>query len=265
MLNFLRKLFSSIQGSKSVIDYKGYKNKFTNYMNMVEGCSKNEDRVRTAQNLLMVVVEYLNFDEAIQAVETNHEAQDNSLIEEIYNEIVYEIDLTINEIICRSIHSDDAKYYKNKTIREQGPIEIMVKELPILLNPWNSNRIISNLDTINNQNPFDGDRYSYNIENHYVYPMDIAICNGANHSQFAARMINKGNTVIKEVRDYSVLYDHVYFDGKDYRNKEGHLIISLDYNKKVIFYSGVIFELGRFLLDADYHRFEETRKTALGL
>ena len=95
--------------------------------------------------------------------------------------------------------------------------------------------------------------------------MDIAICNGANHSQFAARMINKGNTVIKEVRDYSVLYDHVYFDGKDYRNKEGHLIISLDYNKKVIFYSGVIFELGRFLLEADYHRFEETRKTALGL
>ncbi|WP_032799467.1 DUF6710 family protein, partial [Streptococcus sobrinus] len=80
-----------------------------------------------------------------------------------------EIDLTIDEIICRSIHPDDAKYYKNKIIREQGPIEIMVKELPILLNPWNSNRIISNLDTINNQNPFDGDRYSYNIENHYVY------------------------------------------------------------------------------------------------
>ncbi|WP_029238767.1 DUF6710 family protein, partial [Streptococcus sobrinus] len=106
----------------------------------------------------------------------------------------YEIDLTIDEIICRSIHPDDAKYYKNKIIREQGPIEIMVKELPILLNPWNSNRIISNLDTINNQNPFDGDRYSYNIENHYVYPMDIAICHGANHSQFAARMINKGNT-----------------------------------------------------------------------
>ena len=110
-------------------------------MNMVEGCSKNEDRVKTAQNLLMVVVEYLNFDEAIQAVETNHEAQDNSLIEEIYNKIAYEIDLTIDEIICRSIHPDDAKYYKNKTIREQGPIEIMVKELPIFLNPWNSNRI----------------------------------------------------------------------------------------------------------------------------
>ena len=141
----------------------------------------------------------------------------------------------------------------------------MVKELPILLNPWNSNRIISNLDTINNQNPFDGDRYSYNIENHYVYPMDIAICHGANHSQFAARMINKGNTVIKEVRDYSVLYEHVYFDGKDYRNKENHLIISLGYNKKVIFYSGVIFELGQFLLDADYHRFEEMRKTVLDL
>ena len=33
-------------------------------------------------------------------------------------------------------------------------------------------------------------------------------------------------------------------------------VIDLEYDTKLVFYSGVIFEYGRHLLEADYHRFE---------
>lgn len=52
MLDFLRKLFSSIQGLKSVIDYKGYKNKFTNYMNMVRDFVKQKIPLISIINLI---------------------------------------------------------------------------------------------------------------------------------------------------------------------------------------------------------------------
>lgn len=43
--------------------------------------------------------------------------------------------------------------------------------------------------------------------------MDIVVCNGANHSQFAARFQHEGQTVIKAVYNYSNLYEKIYFDG----------------------------------------------------
>lgn len=248
-----------IKNLSKLFEPKDFKVKYMNYMKLINDCSNDEDKVKTVKSLLAVVTEYLNFDEAIQAIETSHEAQNNSLIEKLYDDIVEKMALSINEILCQKIHPDDMKYYENKIIREQGPIEIEVNELPILLNPWNPKRIVQNLEDINDQNSFNGKRFSHNIENHYLYPMDIVVCNGANHSQFAARMHNQGKTLIKQVRNYSSLYEYVYFDGISYKKMIDHSTINLGYNKKTIYYSGVIFELGRYLYDIGYHRFLETR------
>lgn len=177
------------------------------------------------------------------------------LHEEIYNLLAYETYLIIDEIICEKIHPNDLKYYKNKKIRKEGPISIKVNEVPILLNPWNSDRVIRNLDDINDQNVFDGEKYSFNIDNHYLYPTDIAICNGGNHSQFSARMKHQGHTLIKSVRDYSILYNHIYFDGIKFKRKLDESVIDIEFDKKLVFYSGVIFEYGRHLLESNYRRF----------
>lgn len=147
-------------------------------MEKLNNSENTNKKVKIVKNILSVIIDYLNFNEAIQAIETDHEAQDNSNIEEIYNLLAYETDLFIDEVICEKVHPDDMKYYKNKKIRKENPISIKVNELSILLNPWNSDRIIRNLDDINDQNVFDGDKHSFNIYNHYLYPMDIVICNG---------------------------------------------------------------------------------------
>lgn len=62
------------------------------------------------------------------------------------------------------------------------------------MNPWNGDRVLDNMFTINSDNIFDGDSYSWNIQNIYLYPMDIVVCQGGNHSQFAARIKNQENT-----------------------------------------------------------------------
>ncbi|MFR2057350.1 MAG: DUF6710 family protein [Streptococcus salivarius] len=72
---------------------------------------------------------------------------------------------------------------------------------------------------------------------------------------FFARFQHEGQTVIKAVYNYSNLYEKIYFDGLNYRKKLDDSTIALSYDKKIIFYSGVIFELGRYLLEAEYHRF----------
>lgn len=232
-----------------------YQSKYKKYMEKLNNSENPNEKVKIVKNILSVIVDYLNFDEAIQAIETDHDAQDNSNIEAIYNLLAYETDLIIDEVICEKLHPDDMKYYEYKKLREEGPISIKVNELPILLNPWNSERIIRNLDDINDQNVFDGDRHSYNIDNHYLYPMDIVICNGGNHSQFSARLKHQGHTIIKIIRDFSVLYNHIYFDGQVFKRKSDESVIDLKFDKKLVFYSGVIFEYGRHLLESSYRRF----------
>ncbi|WP_261127545.1 DUF6710 family protein [Streptococcus mitis] len=251
MLSFFKRFFGIESVIENVVDYQS---RFLNYKNIVEKCDPSE-KIVVVKNLLSIIVEYLNFDEAIQTIETIHDAQDNSLIDTIYKTLANRMDVTIDETICEKIHPDDLRSYRNKMIREGGPIKIAISEFPILLNTWNSDRIIRNFKDINDNNIFDGEQYSRNIENHYIYPMDIIVCNGANHSQFAARFQHKGQTVIKAIYNYSNLYKKIYFDGLNYRRKLDDSTIELSYNKKLIFYSGVLFELGRYLLEAEYHTF----------
>lgn len=127
-----------------------------------------------------------------------------------------------------------------------------INSYPILLNPWNKDRVYDNLVYfIKRDIKFDWRKSNGNIMNIYLLPIDIIVCGGGNHSQLAAKNKGEGDTTITEVRDYSKLYKKVHFNGENYLDKDNK-IIDLEENKDdIFFYSGVIFELGRFLLDQD--------------
>lgn len=131
---------------------------------------------------------------------------------------------------------------------------VEINRLPILLNLWDGEKILDNFIAINDNNVFDGIRFSSNIQNHYLYPMNIIVCTGANHSQLSARYQNKGKTIINEIKDFTSLYDRVKFDGANYIKVEDNEIIEMEYDENILFYSGVIFELGRYLLGGDYEK-----------
>lgn len=55
------------------------------------------------------------------------------------------------------------------------------------------------------------------------------------------------------MHDYSKIYDLVEFDGENYVKSIDKTIIELDYDEHILFYSGVIFEMGRYILENKYH------------
>ena len=211
------------------------KDRFQRYLTLVENNCMGYDSVQCAKVFIEIMVEHLNYEEALQALEKEHGAQNNSLIEEIYSKIESCLDLNRRTILI-----------------EKKLIKIDINKLPILLNPWNGERILDNFISINDNNVFDGVRFSWNIQNHYLYPMNIIVCTGGNHSQLSARYQNKGETVINEIKDFTSLYDKVEFDGANYIKKEDNTIIEMEYDENILFYSGVIFELGRRLLGGNY-------------
>ena len=147
---------------------------------------------------------------------------------------------------------DFEKYYENVKLLNQESVKTDINKFPILLNPWNGEKILDNFIGINDNNVFDGVHFSSNIQNHYLYPMNIVVCTGANHSQLSSRYQNKGKTVINEIKDFTSLYDKVKFDGANYIKVEDNAIIKMKYDENLLFYSGVIFELGRYLLSGNY-------------
>ena len=211
------------------------KDRFQRYLTLVENNCMGYDSVQCAKVFIEIMVEHLNYEEALQALEKEHGAQNNSLIEEIYSKIESCLDLNRRTILI-----------------EKKLIKIDINKLPILLNPWYGERILDNFISINDNNVFDGVRFSWNIQNHYLYPMNIIVCTGGNHSQLSARYQNKGETVINEIKDFTSLYDKVEFDGANYIKKEDNTIIEMEYDENILFYSGVIFELGRRLLGGNY-------------
>ena len=235
MFGFLKKKINNMSCESETDKKKVAIDKFQRYLNLVNNNRLGYEPVQCAKILIKIIVERLNYEEALQAFEKEYDIQDNSLIEEIYLKI--ESYLSLN--------------------RKMNPIERELKEidinkLPILLNPWNGERILYNFIDINDNNVFDGVRFSSNIKNHYLYPMDIVVCNGANHSQLSARYQNKGKTVITEIKDFTPLYTNVKFDGVNYIVVKDNSIIEMEYDENILFYSGVIFELGRYLIGENY-------------
>lgn len=194
----------------------------------------NSDKIFITKSILNIIIDYLNYNELIKTLEGHHRGLNNHRLIGIYNKLVllYDIDVKKdNEFIDKSID---------------------IKSIPILLNPWNKDRVYDNLERfIRNDTKFDWRKSNGNIMNIYLHPMDIIICGGGNHSQLTARIKGEGETSITEVKDYSKLYKKVHFNGENYLDKDNK-IIDLEENKDdIFFYSGVIFELGRFLLDQD--------------
>lgn len=235
MFGFLKKKKNNIICKTETDKNKITIDRFQRYSTLVKNNCMGYDSVQCAKVFIEIMVEHLNYEEALQALEKEHGAQNNSLIEEIYSKI------------------ESYLFLNRKTILiEKEPIKIDINKLPILLNPWNGERILNNFISINDNNVFDGVRFSWNIQNHYLYPMNIIVCTGGNHSQLSARYQNKGETVINEIKDFTSLYDKVKFDGANYIIKEDNTIIEMEYDENILFYSGVIFELGRYLLGRNY-------------
>ena len=89
--------------------------------------------------------------------------------------------------------------------------------------------------------------------------MNIIICDGANHSQFSAKIKNQGETIIRAVHNFSSLYDLIEFNGKGYFRKDTNNYIKLNYESTLVFYSGVIYEMGRYILKNNYHSLDITK------
>ena len=216
--------------------------------------SDRYDKVTAANHIISVIVQMLNFTEAVQSLESPEKKQDNSLLERIYYQLESEISQREQIIRYSTIDYVKGYYNQNDKLIQNDYWEIKINEIPLLLNPWNGKRIINNLININDNNIFDGKKHAINVYNHYLYPMNMIVCHGANHSQFSAKIKNQGKTVIRELYNFSNLYDFIEFDGKDYLRKDTNKRIKLlKCNKNIIFYSGIIFEMGRYILESNYH------------
>lgn len=217
---------SKKENKKQQIEEKNI-NRFQRYMSLTNNNFKKE---YFSKNIISVIVEYLNFQEAIQSLEFKHESQDNSLINEIYSKLNCLMGLELD-------------------IKSNIDCKFNIKEKPILLNAWKGERILENLETITDKNMFDCDKYSHNIQNDYLIPMGIVVCKGANHSQFSAKLKGQNvKTKITQIYNYSKLYDFIYFNGEQYVRKNDDSVLKLNYDKELLFYSGVIFELSRNFL-----------------
>ena len=196
------------------------------------------DKKQAVAYAIQVIVEGMNHYEAMLALQYEmHETSDGIAARE--NAAVLEIYRNVERIL-----------FPEKDIRLTPFIkEFDINSIPILLNPWNGKRVIDNLCIINDNNVFEckSNVHRDNINNIYIEPLNIAVCYGANHSQFAARVKNKGVTLVKQMYDLNPLYEYVRFDGEGFVNTKTSERIPLNTNKEITFYAGVLFELGRLL------------------
>lgn len=233
MKNFLQKIFNGIT-KETINNYYGReiskKDRLYQYLNLVNNKNKSENEM-IIKHLLNIVVEHLNYYEAIQTIEGINKGLKNYMIEQIYGNISIKID--VEPKITTVINKEN----------------IDINEIPILIDPWNKDRIINNILFFNNEdNDFDWNNSNGNIQNYFIKPMNIIICRGGNHSQFAAKIKKQGITTITEVRDFSNLYERIRFNGENYLDNKGNIIRVECDKDEIFFYSGIIFELGRYLM-----------------
>ena len=204
------------------------KERFDNITALLAGSVWFEhDVTQTAQYITRLIIEYLNNNQAISSLENIESISSNDEILSVFHKL--------QNMVLPEREWDEEVVEKT----------IDICEMPILLSPWNGNRIINNLFQINDANPFDGERYFYNIHNTLIKPLNVIVCSGANHSQFAAKIINQGKTIINYEYDIRDMYDRIEFDGNGYKKIGNVEYLQVDAKDDYLFYSGVLFELGR--------------------
>lgn len=125
---------------------------------------------------------------------------------------------------------------------------------PILLRTWNKSRIISNLISINKNNVLSVKKGRCNIYNSYLFPFDLILCGGGNHSQLSALLENEGESFISIFIDMRPLYEKVKFNGNDFILFENNKIVNVITHKSNInletkYLIGIYFEIGRLLMN----------------
>jgi len=207
------------------------KERFDNIISqLVASAYLEHDIVQTAVYLTQLIIEHLNYNQAISSIENFESTTRNVQIISAYRELERLVfpEREIEEVLIE------------KTID--------ISDMPILLSPWKGHRVLSNMFLINDENPLDGKRYNYNVINSYVKPLNVLMCESANHSQLAARYKKLGKTFIAEEFDISDLYDKVEYDGIGFRPIGADEYFSLEASDDELFYAGVLFELGRLNL-----------------
>lgn len=183
-----------------------------------------EECFDTVKYLIRTLTDYLTLKEATHCliVKNTHSIEKNDdLLTEIFRLTMYS-DLKYQTKVCSLNYS--------------------ISDLNLILNTWNEVRIVSNLTNINKKNIL---HPCSNIKNFYIYPLDVVICGGGNHSQFSAKLRQEGETHISEIIDISNLYTEITFDGENFIDSNNEIIKSCENEGEKII--GVLYEIGRLL------------------
>ena len=187
------------------------------------------DKSLVNEYITRLLVQKMNYDEVMNSL-GNKERIDNSSVLDIYRDVFLMV-------------TGECPFEKNEIM-----VAVNIDDYPLLLNPWNGDRVIRNMIDINDSNVLDGldeEKCHGNIQNLYLYPMGIVLCFGGNHSQLAALHKHKGRTVIIAAYDYARIYESVAFDGKGFysRKKTRKKYLKKCKNDRVLFCAGILFEL----------------------
>lgn len=224
------------------------KKRLKNILQLVSENDKNKKEAAT--KIIELIVAKLNLTQALNSIENLETNSEGRKIEVygVFNKLLRRMDIK-EELIQNGMEEIKKEY------GESVSSNILNEEVPLifsklLMNPWMGRRVISNLLNINSHknNEFDHKKFPSNIQNYLLEPIGIIVSEQGNHSQFAGASSGDRNTIITHKIDISELYTKVQFDGENFIDSKTNKICKLPgVNKEIIFYTGVIFELGKFL------------------
>lgn len=134
-------------------------------------------------------------------------------------------------------------------------IKVNISTTPVISCLWNVKRVKENICEIGtcNQNPFNGEHYSWNIEAYLIEPAGVVLVHNGNHSVNAAIIHEEGEIIVKTIVDISPLLERYRFDGKNYINKETGMKLEDCFTENktgaFMYTLGLLFEVTRLLYE----------------
>jgi len=236
LTNYMNVIFEKLnkKQGQDTINEKNIDNK-KRFKNILQLVSENDkDKKEVATTIIELIVTKLNLTQALNSIE-NLETNSEDRNIEVYG------------VFDKLLRSMNIKSLSSIKLKEEVPLSLS----KLLMNPWNGRRVISNLLNINSHknNEFDPAKFPSNIQNYLLEPIGIILSEQGNHSQFSGASSGDRTTIITHKIDISELYSKVKFDGDNFIENETKKTCNLPgVNKEIIFYTGVIFELGRILI-----------------
>ncbi|WP_311809162.1 DUF6710 family protein [Enterococcus dongliensis] len=164
-----------------------------------------------------------------------------------FSSLINHIELSSNREDFQFIDMSNYFYYSEDII-------VNLNNFPIILNPWNSDRISLYLvDDVNSTGPINKNTRSIIMNNIFYYPVGIAQCFGGNHPQYSAKLKGGADTYFNSIQDISKLYNFIKFNGKEFKYVNPNILDKLSprsfvpENEQRV-YLGILFEIGRLLL-----------------